>query len=182
MRNPYKKLLATYNNFMGMYIEFDTDKPIVFLSDGAKILSVPKEDYEDYIQILKGYPAYESGATYHNYKRTTTHIKRFFDLCHDNREGADDTGVILQIEPTRSKPYYVRILSSVKGYVAVNNEWYEAHVKALKPVMVTCGGKADPIFIAGENGLALLLPVRLEPNYDKLADAIYKAYKETPVC
>ena len=181
MRNPYKKLLATYNNFMGMYIEFDTDKPIAFLSDGAKILSVLRDDYEDYIQTLKGYPAYESGATYHNYKRTTTHIKHFFDINQDNREGADDTGVILQIEPTWSKPNYVRILGSVNGYVAVNNEWYEAHDKALEPVAMTCGGKSDPIFIAGKNGLALLLPVRLEPKYDKIADAIWRLYRENIV-
>lgn len=181
MNNPYKKLLTTYNAYMGMHIEFDSDKPYVYLSDGAKILSVPKEEYEDYIQILKGYPTYESGATYHNYKRTTVHIKHFFDIDPENREGANDTGVIIQLPPTGGKPTYVRILWSVNGYVAVNNEWYEAHDKALEPVAMTCGGKSDPIFIAGKNGLALLLPIRLEPKYDKIADAIWRLYRENIV-
>lgn len=171
MKNPYKKLLKTYTAICGVYVEFDNDK--AYISDGTKILSVTKEAYETYIQGLNAdYPPFENGTTYHQGERITVHIKSFFDLA--TQGDICDTGVIIKAgEPNGS----LRIFCTDKECVAINNDWYVAHVNAIKPLVLKGGTDIEPIFMAGESGIALILPVRPDPKFKTVITAVHELAK-----
>ena len=178
--NPYKKLLKTYEKSMyGLFVEFyngkyNEDNKYACISDGTKAISIHKDEYDKYVAGLSAnYPPYTDKMSFHNGQPSTASFKDFFDrTCH---EDCADTGVIVNINPWNGKPRSARILCCDNNYVAVNNEWYEAHVKHVSPIKMTCGGKSDPVFLVGD-GLALLLPLRLDPQYEIYADAVWKAY------
>ena len=178
--NPYKKLLKTYEKSMyGLFVEFydgkyDENNKYACISDGTKAISIHKDEYDKYVAGLsQNYPPYEDGTSFWNGQPSNTILTEYFNKV--GHKDCEDTGVIVNINSWNGQPRSARILYCDDNYVAVNNEWYEAHTKHIAPIKMTRGSKSDPVFLVG-NGLALLLPLRLDPQYEKYADAVWKTY------